>query len=151
MREILIVTVPGNISAESRTALRNYVAESLRTGVLVLGVDETWEVANLPELGGAVVQGLQPDKKRDCPGQEPPKEDKETSHFSGPGAREKRRIYDRLRQYRAGNGLGCLTVLSDVSGGTVTETDLRDALAANRLPMEVWQRIDKALQAVDEP
>ena len=152
MSHLLIVTVPASMNVTTMAAVRDYVAGSLPTGVLVLEDCMTWEVTDLPELGGTVVQGNQPDESGDCPGEDPPIDNKGTaSHFSGPGAREKRRIYDKLQQYRADNGLGCLTVLSNVSGGKVTETELRDALGANQLPIEVWRRIDKALQAAGEP
>ena len=72
MSHLLIVTVPASMNVTTMAAVRDYVAGSLPTGVLVLEDCMTWEVTDLPELGGTVVQGNQPDESGDCPGEDPP-------------------------------------------------------------------------------
>ena len=138
MTNVLILRVPAAEGGDL-IDIRDYILESLERGVLILGQGVSWEVAQLPDLGG-VALAAEPDAL------EAPVLPAVT--FTGSGAREKRRIRDALVRYREENGLGSLEALAKPDGPTLH--DLRAALSCEKLPMEVWRRIGAALDRLGD-
>lgn len=142
MTNVLILTVPAAKGADL-VDMRDFVLESLELGVLILGQGASWQVEQLPELGGVEVREAV--KAQGPPLPEPPAVG---AAFTGYGAKEKRRILDALVQYRDRNGLGSLEALAQPDGPTLQE--LRAALLCEKLPMETCQKIGAALDQMEE-
>ena len=72
-----------------------------------------------------------------------------------PRRREKRRILQRLKEYRAANGPGCLEEVSQrtrTRGGVLSVMTLRDVLNGDAvLPVQDWRRIGRALDKLAPP
>lgn len=115
MSKVLVVTVPAAPDGDL-CQMRDYVKESLEQGVLVVGAGVQWELLELPELGGVWVQntGSPGEVSTSAISKATNLEDK--AAFAGYGAKEKRRIYERLRKYRDHHGLGSLEPLADAAG-----------------------------------
>lgn len=142
---VLIVSVPVVDPGTDIKTLRDFIADSLKLGVLVLGQGVKWEVAELPELGGilpTLEEGIEAEAL-------PPGEEGRPS-FSGPGSREKRRIYEVLNQYRERNGLGSFHPLADLCGPPITETLLREMFGGAKVPIEIWRQVGNALDRLQE-
>ena len=137
----LIITVPAyperDLEAFQRRAL-----EALALGVLILPEGASWDLAELPEPGRAEVRGAPPYG----PGEEPAAG---AAAFSGRYAGEKREIHRRLLAYREERGLGSLQALAARENGP-EESSLRAALLGEKLPMEVWRAIGRALDSAGE-
>lgn len=130
--------------------IRDYILESLELGVLVVGQGVSWEIADLPDLGGVSVKLAEgppggPDPAPAAGPETAPKPGQEKVRFKGAGAAEKQRIYQRLLQWRRLHGLGSLQALVDAGGGRLTEETLRTGLRAGKLELDVWRQIDRAI------
>lgn len=110
MRDVLIVRAPGE-PREDLEAMRDYVEESLRRGVLVLSDGMELEVLSLPEPGEARISPDGPEEPFAVP--------------TGRGAEEKRAIQEKLKAYRRARGLGCFRAVAQAGEPEVTETMLR--------------------------
>ncbi len=138
---ILLVRVPVLESVDGR-ALRDYVLESLKLGVLVLMDGVECEVMELPQLGKVEVV-TKP--------QAPPAQ-KAAAEASSEGD-EKRKILQRLTEYRKTHGLGCLKAVASATRtkGQINDNTLRMILTgdAPSMPIEDWRRINRALQRLE--
>lgn len=148
---ILIVWMPGDQIGDER-AYRDYVLESIQSGILVLSSNVTCEVMELPPLGGVeVVSGETP---RRVPSQSlaepvtaPPEGEPETAE-----GMEKRAILQRLTDYRKAGPLGCLDKVAKATRtrGRISDNTLRMLLTGDTvLPIEDWRRIGRALDALE--
>ena len=150
---IFLVRVPIQEAVDGRE-LRDYILESLARGVLVLTEDASCEVLELPPLGGVEITitetpNLTEEAERQITNPELP--------ATGPSeGDEKRAILQRLKNYRADHGPGCLAV---VSARTARRKDRRisdDVLrhicadGAPKLPMEDWRSIGRALDLLEQ-
>lgn len=161
-RPVLVVRAP-NLTEEARTSLRDYVVESLRLGVLVIGPGVNYSLERFPQLGGVRCCGVEPIGKEGPEGALPGQETvvagqeellREHSAFqpviNGRNAEEKRKILARLKTYRSAHGLGCLTRVADEAGSPVTEDMLRNMLVGTASPkMAQWKQIDEALATLE--
>lgn len=148
MSKVLVVTVPAAPDGDI-CQMRDYVKESLEQGVLVVGAGVQWELLELPELGGVWVQGTGGPGEASTPVTPSETNLEGKAAFAGCGAKEKRRIYERLRNYRDRHGLGSLEPLADAAGQELTVTELRDALLGHKLPMDTWRAIGAALSRLE--
>ena len=135
--------------------LRDFILQSLDKSVLVLPEDASYEVMELPPLGGVIVEAKeQPDLTTEAEGQitnpELPAADQS-------GGAEKRAIVQRLKDYRSTHGRGCLDKISEKTAhrkeARISADVLRD-IAADRAPkMELseWRKIARALDALEAP
>ena len=147
---ILIVWMPSDQIGDER-AYRDYILESLRTGVLVLPSEVSCEVMELPPLDGVVVE---PPEAPPAP--EPEDGDTPASQATmGCDAEMKRVIVQRLKAYRSTHGRGCLDKVSEKTAhrreARLSADTLRD-IAADRAPkMELseWRKIAKALDVLE--
>lgn len=170
MSNVLVMTVPA-AQEEDIFTIRGYVLECLRLGVLIIGKGVSWEVVDVPELGGVVVRddpkplandvGVKAEDDEDpMPKNAAATAEHEESvdaevweavtprtKFMGPRAAEKRKIHGRLAAYREAHGLGSFSPLIAASGGQLSESDLYMAISCEPLDMETWRRIGLALDA----
>ena len=65
--------------------------------------------------------------------------------FQGKGASEKREIFERLKAYRARNGLGCLKKLAAASNGILDEDQIRTMLDGQKETLQNWKILGAAL------
>ena len=136
-RKVLLVRMDIH-SGVDHIALRDYILESLALGALILGMDDTYEIMELPPLGSVEVKPLKTESE---PAPIPD---------SGKGE-EKRAILQRLKDYRAENGLGSLEKLSAKTahqkGKRLSAETLRFLCAggAPKMPMTDWRKISRAL------
>lgn len=137
--EILIVTVPSE-QASDLEAMRHYVLESLKIGVLVLTCGMKWNLAQIPEIGGGEVAAGHPSGGL-------VQTQPNGGLGGGPGSRLKRQVHERLVQYRGAHGLGCFRRVAEAGG--LTEHDVREAYAGSKLPLEIWRQIGKVLTALE--
>lgn len=149
---VLLVRVPAQEAVDGRE-LRDYILESLASGVLVLTEDASCEIMELPPLGGVMVEVKeQPDLTTEAEGQitnpELPAADQS-------GGAEKRAILQRLKDYRSTYGRGCLDKVSEKTAhrkeARISADTLRD-IAADRAPkMELseWRKIARALDSLE--
>ena len=148
IHQVLVIQLPrGDRGETDLTAYRDYVVESLAQGVLVLGSGTTWVVETVPSLGGVQIQREVeilrahsiPEPKAD------PKPDRPNPW------REKKEVLDRLQQFRQAGGLGCLEAVASRCGGDLTADKLRGVLTgAEKLPIEQWRTIRRALEQLEE-
>ena len=151
---ILLVRIP-EVEANRLRELRDFILQSLDKSVLVLPEDASYEVMELPPLGGVIVEAKeQPDLTTEAEGQitnpELPAADQS-------GGAEKRAIVQRLKDYRSTHGRGCLDKISEKTAhrkeARISADVLRD-IAADRAPkMELseWRKIARALDALEAP
>lgn len=149
---ILLVRVP-EVEANRLRELRDFILQSLDKSVLVLPEDASYEVMELPPLGGVMVEAKeQPDLTPEAEGQitnpELPAADQS-------GGAEKRAIVHRLKDYRSTHGRGCLDKVSEKTAhrkeARMSADVLRD-IAADRAPkMELseWRKIARALDSLE--
>lgn len=142
MSSVFVVTVPSGLGGDLYL-MRDYVLESLELGVLIVDEGVRWELLELPELGEVRAQGGPTVDASPAPPETAAQAD--GISFSGHGAREKKRIWQALRAYRDHNGLGSLGPLAELAGQGLTAAVLRGALLGDRLPMDTWRAIGKAL------
>ena len=134
---VLLVRVPHTEEMDFRE-LRDYVVKSLKLGVLVLWDDASCEVLELPSLGVVEVIAA-----------EPPPRPEEPSEGD-----EKRAILQRLKNYRAANGLGSLEKVSVKTAHNksqrISSNDLRSILT-DGVPMHIeeWRKISRALDKLE--
>ena len=161
-RPVLVVRAP-NLTEEARTSLRDYVVESLRLGVLVVGPGVNYSLERFPQLGGVHCCGAEPTEKEEpktpLPGQETVvagQEELLREHtvfqpvIDGRNAEEKRNILARLKAYRSAHGLGCLTQVADEAGSPVTADLLRDMLVGAASPnIAQWRQVNEALATLE--
>lgn len=154
---IIIVRVPVQKVAELRV-LRDYILDSLARDVLVLPEDASWEVMELPPLGGVEVEPAQELPEEDAPAESEQAIAADTKQASKTSeqAEEKRAIIQRLKGYRAAHGYGCL---ADVSAKTARRKDKRisdDILrsicadGAPKMELEEWRSIGRALDLLEQ-
>jgi len=140
---LLLVRVPYSEEISGHAKLRDYILESLPLGVLVLDENITCEVMELPRLGSVDVV-TEP--------QAPPAQEV-TAETSSEGD-EKRKILQRLTEYRKVHGLGCLKTVASTTRtkGKINDNTLRMILTGDAppMPIEDWRRIDRALQRLEE-
>lgn len=143
MRKILVVQVQQAPTIEYLQRMRDYVLESLRNNVLILGAGMTYRMEAFPNLAGVMVA--------EDPSFSEESENnilKESSVMSiaGPGGREKAEILSRLKAYRTVHGLGCLDAVAKGAGRNVTASMLRDLLVgAAKLELSDWRKIGQSL------
>lgn len=129
--------------------LRDYILESLARGVLVLTEDASCEVMELPQLGGVEVK-----PEKEVPVSSPP-EPTVPAHASSE-AEEKRAIVQRLKDYRAVHGAGCLAAVSAKTARRkdrrISDDVLRHICAdgAPKMPIQDWRSIGKALDSLEQ-
>ena len=161
-RPVLVVRAP-NLTEEARTSLRDYVVDSLRLGVLVIGPGVNYSLERFPQLGGVLCCGAEPAGKEEpegpLPGQETVvagQEELLREHavfqpvISGRNAEEKRNILARLKAYRSAHGLGCLSRVAEEAGSPITEDLLRDMLVGASSPnIAQWRQVNEALATLE--
>lgn len=144
---ILIVWTPESQFGDGR-AFRDYVLESLQTGVLVLPSEVTCEVLELPSLGGVAVAPAAPLPAQAAQGEPAPTP---PAAPTGRNAAEKRAILARMKAYREKHGLGCWDAVVQASGGKLSADQLRDLYAgACGLSLAQWRLADKALDRLEK-
>lgn len=161
-RPVLVVRAP-NLTEEARTFLRDYVVESLRLGVLVVGPGVNYSLERFPQLGGVHCCGAEPTEKEEpkapLPGQETVvagQEELLREHsvdcrpITGRNAEEKQAILARLKAYRSAHGLGCLAQVANEAGSPVTADLLRDMLVGAASPnIAQWRQVNEALATLE--
>lgn len=127
--------------------MRDDILESVRLGVLILGMDDTCEVMELPPLGDVEVEATG-------------KQDAFESNSGLPSliqgdAAVKRVILQRLSDYRKGNGLGCLEKVAEKTAHFKADRLSAEMLRmiitgdAPKMDMAEWKKIGKALDALE--
>lgn len=161
-RPVLVVRVP-NLTESNRTSLRDYVVDSLRLGVLVIGPGVNYSLERFPQLGGVFCCGGQPTgadgPEGPLPGQDTVVAGQEKvlrEHgifqpvLNGKNAREKQAILARLRGYRKSHGLGCLEEVAREAGTGFTEDLLRGLLTGDSsISIPQWRKLNKALDKLE--
>lgn len=143
---VLIIWMPSDQIGDER-AYRDYILESLQTGVLVLPSDVTYEVMELPPLGQVEVRPTEPEPEA------PPATEEAVfrEHDLTEGA-EKRAILQRLKDYREAHGRGCLDKVAKETRtrGRINDNTLRMLLTGDtQLPIEDWRIIGRALERLE--
>lgn len=146
---ILLVRV-NSLGGFDYKEMRDNILESVRLGVLILGMDDTCEIMELPPLGGVE---LMPMSERptgpDLPEPEPDTEPMNVELRGGRGAKEKKIIQDRLISYRKKHGLGCWKKVAEASGGRLSEEDLRGLYEGAPFTLASWRIAEMALDALE--
>lgn len=101
-------------------------------------------------LGGVAANGTPPEtpvvvKQADAPSVA---ETHAVLSAAGPGAAEKRAIYQRLSDFRASHGLGCLSVVAVAANHIVTADELRAMLDGEKFPLPKWRVVNAALDHI---
>lgn len=149
---ILLVRIP-EVEANRLRELRDFILQSLDKSVLVLPEDASYEVMELPPLGGVMVEAKeQPDLTPEAEGQitnpELPAADQS-------GGAEKRAIVQRLKDYRSTHGRGCLDKVSEKTAhrkeARISSDVLRDIAAdcAPKMELSEWRKIARALDSLE--
>ena len=156
---ILLVRVPAQETVDGRE-LRDYILESLASGVLVLTEDASCEVMELPPLGGVEISREQTEPEAPAgtlgmidmssytseDADEPPP----VEIAAGRNREEKQAILERLREYRRTHGLGCWNGVAKKAGGNITPELIRDMLLGKESPpIANWRMIDRAIHQQD--
>lgn len=170
MKKVLVIRSQEE-SREESEMMRDFVLRSVGLGCLVLGQGMDLDMMELPEMGeareptiraeeeagagetglllqgsmdglvvnpcGAVVAAVEPDTK-------------EPDGIKGPGAKEKKRIYEKLMEFRRKNGLGCMKKLIEVTGGQLKEGVLQAAVMGEKAPLQSWYLIERAIEMAEE-
>lgn len=139
--KVAVITIP-SLPQRNLLEIQKFVRDSLVMGILVKEQGIEFEIVDVPDLGGVIVHEVP--NAPDIPCAVPDTRGTEVN-FSGHGAKEKRRIYEKLMQYRTEHGLGCLDELAAVIGGGVTTETLRDAINGTKLTMDIWRQIGIAM------
>lgn len=142
----LIITAPTGLDIAKARELRDFVAESAASGVLVLDAGVTWEVAELPEIGYVLAAPIAASLSAPLPAEQGGS--RKSTSFTGQGAREKKRIHEALLAYRRAHCLGSFAQLAAVADVEVTDAVLRSAAQGEKLPMELWRKIGAALDSL---
>lgn len=130
MVPVMVVRIPV-MSREAKDQLRAELEASILEGLLLLEDGQCYEVAELP-----LPRGYAPLLQEDPPPPPP----------SGRNGSEKRRIWERLQQYRRKHGLGSFAFLANACGADVTETTLRNLYSGDEAaPIQVWRQIGVGL------
>ena len=152
-KHVFIIWMPSDQTG-GELAYRDYILESLQTGVLVLPSEFSCEVMELPPLGGVEVRevpltaipALGPEDGNTPVSQAP----------TGCGAEVKQAIVQRLKAYRTAQGLGSLEALSvktaHQKGKRISVETLRYICGdgAPKMPLEDWLKIEKALNTLEQ-
>ena len=144
---ILLVRVPETETNRLRE-LRDYILQSLEKTVLVLPEDASWELLELPTLGGVTVEPEEVVTEDAAP--EPDTE------MNVSLSEEKRTIAQRLKDYRAAHGPGCLAIVSTKTARRkdrrISDDVLREICAggAPKMPIQDWRCIGNALDALEK-
>ena len=136
-RQVLVVKVKAANGLSDLTAMREYVMDCVRRGVLVLDSGTVFSVENLPDVPASpVVVSIREDVLA-----APTKPDTPTL------AEEKMSILLRLQEYRKTNGVGCLAdVARKTRDKSVTAEFLRLLLSGDaQASIATWRRISSAL------
>lgn len=154
-KQVLVVRLPEPAGLDYRE-VRDYIIESIQHGVLAIGQNTTYQVEDLPDLGGVIVTP-EPTRSENLTTfhipQETPEEtvpESDTKQEPDLGE-EKRRIRDRLQRYRDANGLGCLEAVAKRTRtrGRINDGTLRSLLiGSSTLTITDWRRIDAALTSL---
>lgn len=157
---ILLVRVP-EMEVNRIRELRDFILQSLDKSVLVLPEDASYEVMELPPLGGVEVsqEKTEPEAPTGTLGMidmssytdenadEPPP----VEIAAGRNKEEKLAILERLREYRRAHGLGCWNGVARKAGGNITPELIRDMLLGKESPpIADWRKIDRAVQSLDK-
>lgn len=177
-RKVWLVRVPDRAEMDHRK-LRDYLAESLTLGIVVVGQGVTITEMDVSALGGVVLRGgpmrvesilelptaSVEDAVTECgvpesgTGLESEAEaepqllrEKNTKYFE-PGNSEKMRIMERMKLYRTTKGLGCWKELAKATRSKrITEHVIRQIyLGEVTAPVEDWRLIDKGLTKLGVP
>lgn len=160
---VLVVRVPERAEIDQRK-MRDYIVESLRMGVLVIGQGVSYAVENMEDLGGVALFGgraFLPDAEQsatDCDEEPVPESgteeqaaekllrEKNITQISVE-TEEKMRIRDRMELYRKTNGLGCWKALEKACRSKrISEHVIRQIyLGEITVSVEDWRIIDKGL------
>lgn len=150
---VLVVHVPGAAPVMDLRECRDYVADGLRAGLLVVGGGVTFSLLDLPELGCET--GPEPEDgaapaPRKSPGGKGKTWPQRRDAFKGAESKEKQRIFDRLERYLREKGHGSLAPLAAMTGGRFSQPRLVGILNNESLPdVEGWQVINRALDAIE--
>ena len=153
---VLVIHLPVGKGDADLREMRDYVAESIDKGVLVLNANTAYKLERFPPLGGVLVctGGMEAGSGRPSPGALLRERDVPQLSAQAEGE-EKRRILQRLKEYRAANGPGCLEEVSQrtrTRGGVLSVMTLRDVLNGDAvLPVQDWRRIGRALDKLAPP
>lgn len=143
---ILLVRVASLEGVDYRE-MRDDILESVRLGVLILGMDDTCEVMELPPLGDVEVEATE-------------KQEAFVTNSGPPSliqadATVKRAILQRLSDYRKENGLGCLEKIAEKTAHFMADRlsaeTLRMIITGDAPKMDIaeWEKIGKALDALE--
>ena len=151
-RQVLVVQVNRTYEPDALAAIRADIVNAIQTGVWVIGPGVTYRLESLPNLGGVQVLG------RTEP-EEPPQETSQSANLfrshdepvvTGAAA-EKRRIMQRLHDYREEHGAGCWDAVSECAGTGITPELLRDMYNGNgKWNLDDWRRVNKALDKAEK-
>lgn len=138
-KQVLVVKVKCASGVDELAAMREYVIESVRRGVLVLDAGMSHSIETMPDLGavGPVVVRLRDDCLTET-----------SAQATIPSlAEEKMSILTRLKAYRDANGVGCLNDLArKTRDKNVTADFLRLLLVGDvSASIATWRRISSAL------
>ena len=141
----LPVGTPGKLSE-----MRDYVAESLRKGVLVLAHGTEMQLKQLPDLGSVEIVPPDPEqlkKPEKVPEQGTGVLRENEIRFMGACSAEKTRIHQRLCDYRKEKGLGSWDALAAAAGRSSITVDVLRELYGGEISVSIeeWRAIDKGL------
>lgn len=147
VNSILLVRVP-EVDTNRLRELRDYILQSLDKNVLVLPEDASCEVLELSPLGGVAV--APEEVVTDAAAPEPDAE------MIVSLSEEKRAIAQRLRDYWAAHGPGCLAAVSAKTAHRkdrrISDDVLREICAggAPKMPIQDWRCIGVALDVLEQ-
>lgn len=150
---VLVIHLPVGKGDTDLREMRDYVAESIDKGVLVLNANTAYKLEHFPPLGGILIYA---GGQNGAPAEEPPQtlvlRGKDVPQLAAEAeAAEKRQILMQLKEYREDHGLGCLKDLAGrirrVRGrAPITEATLQQLLTGDVvLEIEDWRRIGRVL------
>ena len=150
---VLVIHLPVGKGDADLREMRDYVAESISKGVLILNANTAYKLEQFPPLGGILCQADDPEGDAAAgPIPEALLREKDAPRLAAEAeATEKQQILQRLKEYRKAHGLGCLSELAGairrVRGrALITETTLQLLLTGDMvLEVEDWRRIGQAL------
>lgn len=155
---VLVVQVP-NKGDRDLVEVRDFILDSLEKGLLVVSNGTTYHWEEFPMLTGihVVPAGLEPEGETVIRAHDfeelasPLLQTKKVEVVSEDQAKKKK-ILERLRQYRNANGLGCLEAVAKACrSNAITAMVLRDVvLGAAVLGMKDWMKIDRALDKLEK-
>lgn len=147
VNSILMVRCP-EVETNRLRKLRDYILQSLEKTVLVLPEDASWELLELPPLGGVAVEPEEVVTEDAAP--EPDTE------MIVSLSEEKRAIAQRLKDYRAAHGPGCLAAVSAKTAHRkdrrISDNVLREICAGGgpKMPIQYWRCIGNALDTLEK-